>query len=235
MTHIRELMPWNNLPKRVTLFLGHYGSGKTNIAVNYAIALRTRTLKVNIADLDIVNPYFRTKDSAERLDAAGIRLISSAYANSNVDFPALPTEMYAVTDDRSSFAVMDIGGDDRGALALGRYAPAIIEENNYEALIVVNRYRPLTQTPDDAMQVIREIEEAGGIRATGIVNNSNLGAETTTDDILASVCYAEEIAKRAEIPVFMTTVRADLLPKLTDKIERLFPLTLQQKYSWKPV
>ncbi len=235
MNRLREIMPWNPAPKRVTLFLGHYGSGKTNIAVNYAIALRARGLTVNIADLDIVNPYFRTKDSAERLDAAGIRLISSAYANSNVDFPALPTEMYAVTDDRSAYAVMDIGGDDRGALALGRYAPAIREENNYEALIVVNRYRPLTKTADDALQVIREIEEAGSIRATGIVNNSNLGAETTAKDVLDSVPYADEIAARTGLPVFMTSVREDLVPALAGKLERLFPLTLQQKYSWKPV
>ena len=114
--------------KRVTLFAGHYGSGKTNIAVNYALRLKKEGKPVVIADLDIVNPYFRTKDSEEELRAAGIRLISSEFAGSNVDLPSLPQEMYTVTDNREEYAVLDIGGDDRGAYALGRYAPSILKE-----------------------------------------------------------------------------------------------------------
>ena len=106
--------------KRVTLFAGHYGSGKTNIAVNYALRLAREGKKVVIADLDIVNPYFRTKDSAAELAAAGVELISPQFANSNVDLPALPAEAYRLVEDRSVYAVMDIGGDDRGAYALGR-------------------------------------------------------------------------------------------------------------------
>lgn len=218
--------------KRLSLFAGHYGSGKTNIAVNYAIYLKSLGHAVRIADLDIVNPYFRTKDSADRLAEAGIELISSDYANSNVDVPALPSRMYAVTADTSEYAVLDIGGDDRGAIALGRYAPAIREENNYEMFFVVNCYRPLTKTADDAIEVLREIETAGGIAATAIVNNSNLGANTTPDDILHSAAYAEEISHRTGLPVAMTTVREDLIPALTGKIPHLFPLVLQHKYTW---
>ena len=108
------------LESRVTLFAGHYGSGKTNLAVNYARRLARDGRAVTLADLDIVNPYFRAKDSEALLRQEGIRLLSSPYANSNVDIPALPQEMYAVIDDRSRYAVLDIGGDDRGALALGR-------------------------------------------------------------------------------------------------------------------
>lgn len=124
--------------KRLTLFAGHYGSGKTNIALNFARVLRQQTEAVTIADLDIVNPYFRTKDSEAALAAEGIRLIVSEYANSNVDLPAMPKEIYGLVDDRSTYGVLDIGGDDRGALALGRYVPAILEENNYEMLAVIN-------------------------------------------------------------------------------------------------
>lgn len=218
--------------KRVTLFAGHYGSGKTNIAVNYALSLHAAGLPVRIADLDIVNPYFRTKDSEERLKAAGIELISSVYANSNVDLPALPQQMYAVTDDRTSCAVMDIGGDDRGALALGRYAPAILEENNYEMLFVINCYRPLTQTAADTLEVLREVEAAGGIPATALVNNSNLGAQTTAEDVLASLDYAAQLSRLTGLPVKMTAVREDILPALTGKIDNLFPLVLQHKYTW---
>ncbi len=218
--------------KRITLFAGHYGSGKTNIAVNYAIAMREAGYPVRIADLDIVNPYFRTKDSADRLAAAGIELISSAYANTNVDIPALPAEMYALTDDKSFHAVMDIGGDDRGALALGRYAPAIRAEGEYEMLFVANMYRPLTRTPEEALEVMREVEAAGGIPFTAIVNNSNVGAETKPEDVLASVAFAKELSHLCGLPVKMTTVREDLTDALTGKIENLFPLALQKKYTW---
>ena len=216
--------------KRVTLFAGHYGSGKTNIAVNFALALKKTHERVIIADLDIVNPYFRTKDSLEELTRAGIRLISSEYANSNVDLPALPTEMYAITDDTGAMAVVDIGGDDRGAYALGRYQPAILEENDYDMLFVCNMYRPLTTTPADTVEVMREIEGACGIRFTGIVNNSNLGDQTTPDDVLASLPYIQAISRETGLPLRFTSVRADLAPTLTGRIENLFPMTLQRKY-----
>ena len=215
---------------RVTLFAGHYGSGKTNIAVNYALKLRETNERVLIADLDIVNPYFRTKDSLDELTKAGIRLISSEYANSNVDLPALPTEMYAITDDTGALAVVDIGGDDRGAYALGRYTPAILEENDYDMLFVCNMYRPLTTTPGETIEVLREIEAACGIPFTGIVNNSNLGDATSPEDVLASLPYAEAIARETALPVRFTSVRADLAPALEGRGIELFPMTLQRKY-----
>ena len=157
--------------KRVTLFAGHYGSGKTNIAVNYALNLRKLGKDVVIADLDIVNPYFRTKDSLDVLSKAGIELISPEYANSNVDLPALPQEMYKTVQDRSRYAVLDVGGDDRGAYALGRYTPYILEENDYEMVFVANFYRPLTPTAREALEIMREIAVAGGIPFTASVNN----------------------------------------------------------------
>ena len=133
--------------KRLTLFAGHDGSGKTNIAVNYAIALAKEGKKVCIADLDIVNPYFRTKESAKELAAAGVELVSPQFANTNVDLPALPAEAYKLVTDRNTYGIMDIGGDDRGAYALGRYVPAIKEENCYRMIFVANCYRTLTRTP----------------------------------------------------------------------------------------
>ena len=170
--------------KRLTLFCGHYGSGKTNIALNYALQLKQQGGAVTVADLDIVNPYFRTKDSRTELEEAGIRLICSEYANTNVDIPALPPELYSITDDQNHRVVLDIGGDDRGALVLGRLAPAILQEDSYEMLMVINRYRPLTPDAASTVEVMREIETAGGIRFTGLVNNSNLGE--ATDAVLAT-------------------------------------------------
>ena len=177
--------------KRITLFAGHYGSGKTNIAVNYAFKLRQQGLEVAVADLDIVNPYFRTKDSEKELKEAGIRLICSEFASSNVDLPSLPQDIYSVIDDRSEFAVMDIGGDDRGAYALGRYSESIVRENDYEMYLVINMYRPLTRDAYSTLEVMNEIEKAASMKFTAIINNSNLGEETTAQDVLDSLKYAD--------------------------------------------
>ena len=218
--------------KRVTLFAGHYGSGKTNVAVNYALWLRERHDKVAIADLDVVNPYFRTKDSAEVLTEHGIKLISSPYANTNVDVPALPAEAYTILDNPELTAVIDVGGDDRGALALGRYVPSIRQEGDYEMLLVINRYRPLTQTGADAVTVMREIEAAAGLPFTGIVHNSNLGEETTAQDVMSSADYAEDISRRTGLPIRLTTVRRELLPQVEGKVPNPFPMTIYVKQSW---
>ena len=184
---------------------------------------------VLLADLDIVNPYYRAKDSRDELEAAGIRVISSFFANSNVDLPALPQEMYAITDDKRYTCVLDVGGDDRGALALGRLTPAILEENDYEMLLVINRFRPLTRDADSTFEVVQEIEVACRIPFTGIVNNSNLGADTTAEDILDSLPYAEAVQRKTGLPIRMTTVEAGLYEELKDKIPNLFPLTLQKR------
>ena len=217
--------------KRITLFAGHYGSGKTNIAVNYALQLRKalgRDKDILVADLDIVNPYFRTKDSCAVLQENGIKLICSEYANSNLDIPSLPSEMYAITDT-PAYAVIDVGGDDRGALALGRLSAKIKAENNYENLMVINMFRPLTRTPDQTVEVMREIEAAGNIPFTALVNNSNLGPLTSPDDILRSLEYAEKISRLTGLEVKMTSVDARLFESLQGKVEDLFSLTLQPK------
>ena len=215
--------------KRVTLLCGHYGSGKTNVAVNMALDLRKQERKVAIADLDIVNPYYRSADSREELEAAGIRLIVSEYANTNLDAPALPQAIYSITDDRTQHVIIDVGGDERGALALGRIAPAIREENDYEMLLVVNRFRPLTRTAEEVFGVMKEIEEACRIPFTGIIQNSNLGAETDAEVIRSSQKFAQEVAQKTGLPVVATTVEDTLYEALKNDISDLFPLHLQKR------
>lgn len=218
--------------KRITIFAGHYGSGKTNAAVNYALHIAESGRKCAIADLDIVNPYFRTKDSAEVLERHGIRLISSPYANTNVDTPALPAEAYAVIDDDELFSVIDVGGDDRGALALGRYSKAIRKIGDYEMLFVINRCRFLTSDAAATVEVMREIEQAAAISFTGIVNNSNLGDETTAETVLRSADYANEVSALTGLKIRMTTVKSDLAPSLEGKVDGLFPINIYVKQSW---
>ncbi len=215
--------------KRVTLFAGHYGSGKTNIAVNYALYLKEQGKDVIIADMDIVNPYFRTKDSNDVLKAAGIELISPRFANTNVDLPALPQEMYKTVQDRSKYSVLDIGGDDRGAYALGRYTPYILEENDYEMIFVANFYRPLTTTAKEALEVMREIEAAAHLKFTAIVNNSNIGCDTTPEDVLATRDKAKELSQLSGLPIIFTTADSRVAEGLKDKTENVFSLKLQNK------
>ena len=214
---------------RITIISGHYGSGKTNIAVSLAYDLRKVEEKVAIADIDIVNPYFRTKDNEQQLERAGIRLICSEYANSNVDIPALPQDMYAVTDDKELHSILDVGGDERGALALGRISPAIREENDYQMLYVVNKFRPLTKDADSAIEVMREIEAACGLKFTAIINNSNLGVETTADDVISSLDYAAEISQKTELPVLFTSVNRSVAEQLNGEIENLYVMEIETK------
>ena len=214
--------------KRVTLFAGHYGSGKTNIAVNYALRLAGEGRRTAIADLDIVNPYFRTKDSARELAAAGVELISSQFANSNVDLPALPAEAYRLVEDRSLYAVLDIGGDDRGAYALGRYAPYILEEGNYRMAFVANFSRPLTRTPEEALEVMREIEAAGGVPFTDIVNNTNLAHETTAELVQTSAGLAEQLGALSGLPVWLTAAEEHVAARLPGRA--VLSMRLQEKY-----
>lgn len=220
------------LNKRILIFAGHYGSGKTNIATNYALMLKENGYDTAIADLDIVNPYFRTKDAQSIFSKNGIRLISSEFAGSNVDLPALPPEAYSLFENKDLKAVIDLGGDDRGALAMGRYSDLVKSENNYEMLFVLNMYRPLTRTVEDAVLVMREIEEASKIKFTGIVNNSNIGDETKKEHIIASQKFAKEISEITNLPLVMTTIKNELFGELQNEIENPVPIKLYIKQSW---
>ncbi len=213
--------------KRITVFAGHYGSGKTNLAVNYAFKLNDMGYSVSIADLDIVNPYFRTKDSAKELEEVGIELVSLPFANSNVDLPALPSQMYGLVQREDRQIVIDLGGDERGALALGRYTPYILNENNYDMFFVVNFYRPLTTSVEQALEAMYEIESACGLKFTGIINNSNLGAQTTAQDVINTLEKAEQLSEMSGLRLVMTSVEKSIADGV--ELPKQFSLTLQKK------
>lgn len=218
--------------KRITILAGHYGSGKTNIAINYALKLADEGKETVIADLDIVNPYFRSKDAEKMLKDKGVRLISSPYANSNVDTPALPAQAYEIIHNKNLYSVIDVGGDDRGALALGRYSKDIKEENNYEMLFVINKHRFLTSDPLSTIEIMKEIETAADMKFTGIVNNSNLGDETKAQTVEASLEYAIEVSRLTGLDLKTTTVKKALYNELKDKEMDLFPIEIYVKQNW---
>lgn len=217
--------------KRITIFSGHYGSGKTNLAVNYALMLRQMDYKVSIADLDIVNPYFRTKDSEELFAKNDIELVSLPFANTSVDLPSLPSAAYGLFDRKERQVIIDLGGDDRGALALGRFVPRLKEDNDYEMIFTVNFYRPLTTNVEEAYEVFKEIEYAAKLKFTKIVNNSNLGEETTAEDVIRTVEMTERLAEMTNTEVMYTAVKesiADEVSKVIGK-DKVFRLKLQEK------
>ena len=218
--------------KRVSLFLGHYGSGKTNIAANYAIRLRNTGRQVSLADIDIVNPYFRTKDWKEDFEKAGVELVALPFANTNLDLPAIPSEVYGLLQRRDRLAVFDIGGDDRGAYALGRFRPLILEEGDYDMFFVVNFLRPLTRTPQEAIESMREIEAAAGIGFTGIIHNTNLGAETTPELIERYAKSAAGLSELSGLPLRFTTVDRELHFSPAEGTyygtEGIFPITIKR-------
>lgn len=212
--------------------MGHYGSGKTNVAVNYSIYLEKSGYKTAIYDLDIVNPYFRTLDGKGMLTDAGVRLVASTYANSNVEVPAIPADNYAIVDKKDEHAVVDVGGDDRGALALGRYAEAIMTENDYEAFLVINKYRFLTSSPEEVVECLHEIEAAAKVKITALVNNSNLGKETTVESVKASLDYAKECSRLTGLPIAFTAVRKDLTDRLGEDFAPVLPLDMIKYGDW---
>ena len=219
----------DNLEK-VTVITGHYGSGKTNFAVNLAIDLRRAGKKVVLVDLDIVNPYFRSADFKNKLEGMGIQMVCPIYANTNLDLPSLGPEVYSVfasKDDR--YVILDVGGDDAGAAALGRYAQ-MIKEHPWKMIYVINRYRYLTREPQQAVEIMREIEMTSRLTVTSVVNNSNLGSSTAKEDILSSFAFGEETANLAGVELLGSSVRRDL----AEQIERddVYPVDIHILPPW---
>ncbi|MCH5325057.1 MAG: P-loop NTPase [Eubacterium sp.] len=205
---------------------GHYGCGKTNVAVNIALQLAGQDEKVTVVDLDIVNPYFRTADFKELLGAQGAELIAPMYANSNLDIPALDFDLRSMRE-KEGYIIIDVGGDDEGAKALGRFLP-VLKNDDTTMLYVVNRYRYLTREPEEALELMREIEAASGLKCDGIINNSNLGAETDFETVEKSLPYADELSRVSGLPITATCCKAEY----ADKLPNSFPINVYVKKLW---
>jgi len=188
------------MDKRLHIFVGHFGSGKTEVALNFAVKQAGEGKKVAIVDLDIVNPYFRTADAREMLEKTGVRLIASDYAGSNVDIPIVPGEVMSVFADKDTLGVFDVGGDEDGAYALGRFKSEF-EKNGYCMHFVVNTKRPLTESAEAITEYIDEIERASRLKVTDIFNNTNLAGDTDNEILMSGYGELEKAAKTKDIPI----------------------------------
>lgn len=216
---------------RINIVTGHYGTGKTEFAVNLALALKDEHDKVMIADLDIVNPYFRSRERKKELESAGVRLISSAQECAHADIPALPAELYAIFQNRDVRGVLDIGGDPVGARVLARFNPNIIKED-YQLLYVLNANRPEVREVQDAVSYLRSIETTTHLKCTGIVNNTHLCGETTEEEVRRGAALAAQVSEKTGIPVVCHVAVQRLAEKLSDLKEPVFPISIKMKKPW---
>lgn len=216
-------------PHRLMLVTGHYGTGKTEFSVNLALALAAEGARTALADLDIVNPYFRSRERRELLEAAGVRLIAASQALADADVPALPAELHGLLEDRTVRGVLDIGGDPSGARVLRRYRPRILKED-YQLLYVVNANRPEVRTAERSVEVLRGIEAMTGLRCTGLVNNTHLCGETGPEDIREGAALAEEVSRLTGVPVVCHAAEARLRDQLQDL--DVFPIEIRMKKPW---
>ena len=216
---------------RVTVVTGHYGTGKTEFAVNVALALAAEDTSVMLADLDIVNPYFRSRERRPLLEAAGVRVISSSQACSDADVPALPAELLAILENRDTRGILDIGGDPVGARVLARFQPKIIQED-YQLVYVLNANRPEVREAESAVSYLRAIEAVTGLTCTGLVDNTHLCGETTADQIRKGAVLAEEVSRQTGIPVLCHVVEERLTKEVSDLREPVFPITIKMKKPW---
>ena len=211
--------------KKIIIVCGHYGAGKTNLSVNFALDLKEAGFDCTLVDIDTAKPYFRGADSAKELRESGVGLIIPPFANTNADIPAIPAEIYSLFAGKGKRAVIDVGGDGAGAAVLGMFADKIKREN-HEMVYVINKYRYLTGTAEQAADLAGEIEARSKLKITSVVNNSNIGGKTTPKDILDSMEYAQKTADLLHVPLLAATsaidFSSDIVYNIKDCTKKLF-------------
>lgn len=219
--------------KRLVIVIGHYGSGKTEFSVNYAVKLKEHYDNVSIADLDIVNPYFRSREKREFFEKIGIKVYDSSIRNTAVDIPALPAEMTGVIMNQNEKSVIDVGGDPVGARVLARYAEQI-KNVEYDMFYVINGNRPETRTAEDTVKLLRLIEQTSGLKVTGLINNTHLLKDTTAEDVEFGHELTKKVSWETDIPIRYEAALKETALKITNKeiLEKIFPINLYMREDW---
>lgn len=231
---------------RVTAIAGHYGSGKSEISVNYALFLARKlreqaeetgmeAKQVTLFDLDIVNPYFRSRECQDILTANGVKVTSSAEAFPDVDLPYMPPELTALFQNPEQIGVLDIGGDPAGARVLARYGVElnkVIKAGEAEFWCVINANRPMTKTLEDARFYVQRISDTAGVPVTGLINNTHLFGETEVEDIYRGEALVNAVSETMGIPVVFHTVPRGLMDQLDHDLGAILPIDIFLKKPW---
>lgn len=218
--------------KRVRFIVGQYGSGKTEFSINYAMKLAKLNKKVALADLDVINAYFRSREKIEFLKKQGIKVIGSGVNASAVDVPSISPSIVTPMQDISYEAVMDVGGNPVGTRTLGRYKEYLVE-GKYDMFFVLNANRPETQTVENALKYLRNIEATARANVTGIVNNTHMLKDTSVRDVLEGQKLALELSKKANIPIKYISVIEEVAKLLPHDLEgKVFPMKLYMRDGW---
>lgn len=218
--------------RRMVIIVGGYGSGKTEVAVNYTLASRVLVPNLSIVDLDVVNPYFRSRERISELTKRGVQVIAPSGELSGIDLPALPPEISGGIRDTSRHLVFDVGGDDVGARALGRYHREL-EHADYDMWLVVNGCRPFSQTAELALSMLRSIERTSRLRITGLVNNTNLMQYTDLALLERGEHLLSNLSDLTGLPVIFSAVIEGLAGAAKERLRSpLLPLHLYMKRPW---
>lgn len=224
------------LDKRLVIITGHYGSGKTEFAVNYAIKMldeKENYENISIADLDIVNPYFRTREKKDFLEKKGIKVYGSSIKNSSLDLPALPAEVMGIIQNQKLKSILDVGGDPVGARVLARFSE-LIKNADYDLFFVINANRLETGHKDKTIDYLRKIEEISNLKVTGLINNTHLLKATTVDDIERGHELTKQVSWEMDIPIRYETAIQNVVKDITNQeiIEKLFPINMYMREEW---
>lgn len=221
--------------KRITVLFGNYGSGKTELALNTALELSETQSDVMLIDLDIVNPYFRSSEHVEMLESKGIRVIAPVYANTAVDLPTLPPDIFSAFS--GGHAIFDCGGDAVGAAALGSLKKRFEDaRDETQVLFVVNTMRPFQQTADEIVTSLEKIHHSARLKTDGFVLNTNLGKESTGQELIQGYGIIKELTEKTGIPLYAVSGTEDTLRKFTELCSdyqgKMISLTIYTRPDW---
>lgn len=221
------------LDKRLIIVIGHYGSGKSEFSVNYAVKMKEKYENVSIADLDIVNPYFRSGEKREFLEKIGVKVFDSSISNTAIDIPALPAEITGVILNPNERSVLDVGGDPVGARVLARYSEQI-NNAEHDMLFIINGNRPETSTVEGAIKYLKMIESTSKLKVTGLVNNTHMLKDTKVKDIEFGHELTKKISWETDIPIRYEVAIKETAEKIKNEeiLEKLFPINLYMREEW---
>lgn len=225
--------------KRITLVTGHYGSGKTEFSVNRVMELKKEYEKVAILDMDIANPYFRSRERQEKLNEEDILVEYNSFGyDITEDLPAISASMKAPLENKEYVTIVDVGGNNTGAMVLNQFKKYFIPEE-CEQLCVINANRPETDTLQGALNHISSIQSETGIGIHGLINNTHMLQETEPEDIIRGYKLCKKISEQLEIPIVYNLCRENLLESLTTAIQaenindmNIYPIKLYMRPTW---